>query len=347
MPLAPQAPYDSLAVVTQMVRSLVGDFIQNIQPNNSGTVNTDATGYVVSWVSGNQFNANFNGVQILVNGLPNTVVMVTSPTSLTVLNQVAPNLAGVAYSLVIPTGDFFADAQAYVLPVINTAWRKLQTGLAQKGHPRLENTTILTGLPAMANLDPGAEQYMNWSNFYDGATSWNPATLAGCPVLPPDFISPIYIEERQSVAGSTPANPNLTRFRSMRPAADGLRGNRAKGSYNYYFDWREDGLYLPGSILSMDLKTRYAAFLPDIAVAAAGFSLTPVPIMRCTEALANYAAAIFVTPRGGALLAPGFDAEGDQALAQITSAQSKLQQRASYSRIGWGHRRRASRRFYA
>ena len=97
----------------------------------------------------------------------------------------------------------------------------------------------------------------------------------------------------------------------------------------------------------MDIKTRYAAFLADIAPAAGGFAATLVPIMRCTEALANYAASIFVTPRGS-LLGPSFDAAGDKALAQITSSQSKLQQRASYSRIGWGRRGRGGRgRLYA
>jgi|HubBroStandDraft_1064217.scaffolds.fasta_scaffold09152_5 hypothetical protein len=325
-----------------MVRSLLGDFIQNIQPNNAGTVNVNAGGLSITWTAGNQFTALFNGVPITLNGVPNSIVMVTGPMTATLLNPAAV-ANGIPYTLVVPTGELFSDAQAYVLPIIVLAWRKLQKALALQGHPRLENTAILTGLPVMTNLDPGAEQYINWMGFFDGTNFQTPATLAGCPTLPPDFISPIYLEERQSCASATPANPNLTKFRPMRPAPDGLRGNRAKGSRNFRFDWREDGVHFPGSILPMDIKTRYAAFLPDIVAAAGGFTATPVPIMRCAEALANYAASLFVTPRGGGLLAPGFDAAGDKALAQITSSQSKLQQRASYSRISWGRRGRGGR----
>jgi len=334
VPLAPSAPYDPLSTVTALVRVLLGDFIQNIQPNNAGVVNVNAGGLSITWVSGNQFTALMNGVAIVINGVPNTIAMVTSPTTATLVNQAAV-ANGLNYSLVIPTGDIFADTQAYVVPTVNLAWRKLQKKLADKGHPRLENTTILTSLPVIANLDPGVEQYITWSGFYDGVSLWTPATLAGCPVLPADFISPLYFEERQSVSGATAQNPNLNVFRRMHPAPNGLR-SRAKGSWNRYFDWREDAVYFPGSILNMDVKGRYAAYLPDIAPAAS-FAATPVPIMNCADALANYAASIFVTPRGS-LLGPNFDAAGDMAISQITNSYAKLQQRASYSRRPWGMR---------
>lgn len=341
MPLAPQAPYDSLATVTQMVRTLLGDFIAGIQPNNSGVVNVNGGGLSITWVSGNKFTALMNNVVIIINGVPNVISQVTSPTTANLLNAaaVANNLP---YTLTVPTGDIFADAQAYVVPTVNLAWRKLQKKLALIGHPRLENTTILTNLPVVANLDPGVECYINWQGFFDGVTLWTPATLVGCPVLPQDFISPLKFDERQTVSGATPANPNLNDFRPMHPAPDGLR-SRAKGTRNRYFDWREDAVYLPGSIVNMDLKARYAAFLGDIAPGAS-FTSTPVPIMNCAEALANYSASIFVTPRGGQMLAAGFDAAGDLATAQLKTSYAKLQQRASFSRKPWGTRAGYQRR---
>jgi hypothetical protein len=341
MPLAPNAPYDSLATITQMVRTLLGDFIQNLQANNVGTLNVNNGGLTVTWVSGNQFNALMNGVQIVINGVPNTIALVTSPTTATLVNGAAV-ANGVPFSVVIPTGDIFADSQNYVVPTINFAWRKLQKKLAERGHPRLENTTILNPLPVIANLDPGVEQYINWQGFFDGLNFKTPATLANCPVLPQDFIQPMHLEERQSVSGASPANPNLNRFRDMHPAPNGLR-SRSKGSWNRYFDWREDAIYFSGSNVQMDVKARYAAYLPDI-VPAASFAVTPVPIMSCAESLANYAASIFVTPRGS-MLGPGFDAAGDQALDQITNQFAKLQQRASYSRRPWGRRFQRSRSY--
>lgn len=338
MPLAPSAPYDTLATVTALTRVALADFIAGIQPNNGGTVNTDVTGYIVSWGSGNQFTANFNGVQIIINGVPNVVAMVLSPVSLRLVNAAAPNQVGSAYSLVVPTGDFFADSQAYVLPTINLAWRKLQTKLADKGHPRLESEALLTLLPVVGNLDPASECWINWTNFFDGKNLWSPAApppSGPCPVLPQDFLAPLQLKERPSVAaGST----NFSRLRPMHPAPNSLKG-RAKGTWNRFWDWRVDAIYFPGSLALMDLWSRYNAFLADIAVAAGGFGATPVPILRCADALAQYSAAIFVAPRGS-LLAPNFEAAGDAAVNQITNTFAKLQQRASYSRRAWGARGR-------
>jgi hypothetical protein len=327
-----------------MVRTLLGDFIANLQPNYAGVVNVNAGGLSITWVSGNQFNALMNGVAIVINGVPNTIAMVTSPTTATLLNQA--NVAnGLAYTLSLPTGEIFNDSQAYVLPTVNLAWRKVQKKLALKGHPRVENTVILTSFPVVANLDPGVECYINWQGFFDGVTFRTPATLAGCPVLPQDFISPLRWWERQSVSGATPTNPNLNVFRPMHPAPNGLR-SRSKASWNKYFDWREDAIYFAGSIVAMDVKTRYAAYLPDIAPGAS-FATTPVPILGSAESLANYSAAIFVAPRGNPLLVPGFEAAGDAAIDQITNSYSKLQQRVSYSRQGWGSRYRRRRTTYS
>ena len=335
--IAPAAPYDTLATVTQLTRVALADFVQNIQPFNQGMVSVN--GQAVTWLSGNQFNANFNGVQIIINGVAYTVSMVTSPTTLNLL-QNAGVQAGKTYSLVIPTGDFFADNQAYVLPTIILAWRKLQKALADKGHPRVENEVLLQNLPVVANLDPASECWINWTQFFDGTNLWTPGApppSGPCPTLPPDFIAPLKLKERFYVAGEgTNGVINYNRLRDMHPAPNSLKG-RQKGSWNHYWDWRGDAVYFPGTIVPMDLWSRYNAFLPDIAVADGGFASTPIPIMRSAEALAYYAAGIFVAPRGS-LLAPDFEAKGDAAVAQITNAFAKLQQRASYSRKAWGSR---------
>lgn len=318
------APYDTLATVTQLTRVALADLIQGIQPNNLGVVNVN--GLVVTWVSGNQFTALFNGVQIIINGVPYTVSVVTSPTTLNLV-QTAGVQNAVNYSLVIPTGDIFADYQAYVLPTVNLAWRKLQKKLADKGHPQLESEAIISSLPIVTNLDPGSQQWINWTNFFDGTQQQS------SPTLPSDFISPLRLWERQTFVGT-----NLTPFTEMHPASDALR-SKAKGSYNRYWDWRSDAIYLPGAILNLDLRVRYARALPDISAAAGGFGSTVVPITRCADALAYYTAGIFVVPRGG-LTGPDFEAKGDAAVDQITNAFAKLQQRASYSRRAWGARGR-------
>ena len=74
-------------------------------PNNaapavsfSGTVDTDATGFLISLVSGDDFTPGLVGQTITVNGVETTVSTVTSPTSLEVSTGLTANQSGVAYS---------------------------------------------------------------------------------------------------------------------------------------------------------------------------------------------------------------------------------------------------------
>jgi hypothetical protein len=330
MPIPPPnpAPYDTLATVTALTRTVLADYINNLVPNPQGTCNTN--GQLVTWVSGAKFSIYFNGMVIVINNVAYQVQQVTSATTLT-LTVSAGVQAAVAFVATIVTGDIFGDNQNYVLPTVILAWRKLQKKLADRGHPRLENEADIFNLPVITNLDPISQQWINWTGFFDG-TNFNPQ-----PNLPSDFISPLRLWERQS---TYPATPNLNILRPMKLAPDALY-SKVKGSWNRLWDWREDAIYFPGAILGMDLRIRYAAFLADLAPAGGpvGFGSTPVPIMRSADALAYYSASLVVEPRGGVLSA-SFDMKGDMALDQITNAFAKLQQRTSYSRRPWGARGR-------
>jgi hypothetical protein len=263
----------------------------------------------------------------VINGIAYDVAMVTSPTTLMLMQNPGVQNPAVAYSATIPTGDIFADAQAYVLPTVNLAWRKLQKKLDYSSHPRMRNEVDIFNLPVAGSQDTATQQWISWSQFFDGVNLLTPSTTPAGPVLPQDFISPLRLYERASV----PSGVNPNRFLPMHPADNGLP-SCAKGTRNYLFDWREDALYFVGAILALDLRIQYQSFLPDIALAAGGFGSTVIPVMRCAEALANYSAAIFVTPRGGALLAPGFEMAGDAAADALTNRQAKLSQRGSFRR---------------
>lgn len=324
--LGTNAPYDTLDVVTQQVRVALGDFIQNLNPNLAGTVSTNGT--IVTVTAGSPFSFLLTNQSITINNIVYTVASVSSFTQL-VLTASAGVQAGVTYSAVISLGDIFADSQPYVLPTVNLAWRKIQKKLADKGHPRLRNEIDLLSIPVITNLDPISQQFITWTQFFDG-TNFVPANL-NPPLLPQDLIYPMHIWERPS--GMT------VEFRPMHPAGNSLRSWN-KTSWNRFWDFREDALYMPGSLLNMDWRISYAAFLPDLVVVGTPFSAVPVPIMRCADALAWYSAAIFVSPRGGEALVPGFEARGDQAIDQITNAWAKLQQRSSFHRRAWGQRGR-------
>jgi hypothetical protein len=68
----------------------------------SGTVNTDSTGLQVTWVSGNEFTDALNGQIIIINNEAATVLLVTSATTLTLVNEVGTSASGAAYSAALP-----------------------------------------------------------------------------------------------------------------------------------------------------------------------------------------------------------------------------------------------------
>lgn len=320
------APYDTLATVTQMVRTALGDFIQNQNPNLAGMVLVNGT--QVTLMSGSPFSALLNGLLITINNVQYPVAAVTSLTTLT-LATTAGVQNNVTFSAIIPLGDIFADSQAYVLPTIQLAWRKLQKKLADKGHPRMKNEKDILGIPVVTSNDPITQQSISWTQFFDGTA------FQTLPLLPQDFISPLRIWERPSGM--------VVEFTPMHPAGDTLPP-RNKTSWNRNFDWRGDAIYFPGALIPTDWRISYASFLPDISVVNSSFSQSPVPVMRSADALAFYSAALFVTPRGGEALVPVFEAKGDEATDQITNAWEKLQQKASFHRRPWGERGRSNYR---
>lgn len=312
LPVPPPSPYDTLAIVTQQVRTILGDYIQNMKPAVNGTVDTAGTG--VTWDSGDKFTYLMNGISLVIGGIPYVVAQVNSPTSLTLMTDAGAQ-SGAVFSGVIPTGDIFADTQAYVLPIINLAWRKLQEKLDISSHPRLRDETVIFNVPVVGTLDPSAQCWINWTGFFNGVATFT------TPRLPANFMSPIEMWERQSNGNSNVLN--LLEFSPMSPTVGHLPA-RAKGTYNSMFDWREDAIYFPGAIIPRDFRISFRAYLPDIAVSGS-FSNTVVPLMRCARALAYYAAAEFVEPRGG-VLAQSFTAQGDDAMDMITIRESKLLQ---------------------
>lgn len=320
--LGSNAPYDSLEDVAALTRTYLGDYIAGIDSAVAGVVNTNGT--AVTWVSGSQFTYLFDNVPLIIGGTPYIVAAVNSPTSLTLL-ATAGVQTGVAFSGSLPTGDIFSDSQAYVLPTINAGWRELQRALDDKGYSRNRKETIISSIPVVADVDPSVQCYLDWSGYYDGVTVNN------SPFLPSDFLSPRTLWERQTGM--------QLKFNPMRIAGDGLFDN-VKGTWNQFWDWRDDKLFFPGSLLPMDFRISYNAFLADIVPVANGWAFTPVPIMRCAEALAWYAAKNFVIPRGGATLAPAYAQSGDEAADSLTKMDSKMKQRASYHRQAWGERGR-------
>ena len=182
---------------------------------------------------------------------------------------------------------------------------------------------ILASVTPVQTLDPGVQVYINYSNYYDGVN------LNASPILPQDCIIPIRLWER--VSGTN------QQFVAMYPVSDGLQ-SRPKTTWLREWEWRDDALYMVGAQQTIDIRFRYNRYLPDIA---AGDS--PVPILRCAQALARYTAAEFASSRGSALTA-GLYQQAQQEVDRMIGRTNRRKQRAQHRRqpysrrshVGWG-----------
>jgi hypothetical protein len=220
-------------------------------------------------------------------------------------------------------GDMLTDTQPFTQVMANLAWRKMQNFLANLGFSRARSEAIVPSVPVVANYDPATQVYLAWSGFYDG-NALNTGT-----VLPGDCIMPLRVWER--VAGSN------TGFSEMPMVLDGLP-DCSKVSANRTWEWRNDAMYMPGSTVSMDLRIRYAAYLPDFAtIGQVLWYNQPVPIARCLDALSNYIAAEFAIPRAD-MDAQTYINEGEKAARKIFNREAQAKQRTTATRRAYSSR---------
>lgn len=224
------------------------------------------------------------------------------------------------------SGDILTDTQPFTLEMVNAAWRTLQEFLANLGYTRSKQEILLTAIPAVTSADPGSQVAMSWSSYYNGSGYDIPPTA---PILPQDLILPLRLWERQTSLTGT--------FVPMTQALDGLP-DHPKLPWNHFWEWREDAIYMPGATIPMDIRLRYAAYLPDfIAAATIVFASQPVPIMRCKNAFSYYIAAEATAPRADADAA-AFTQQGDQAARLIFNREVAQKQRTTATRRPYGRR---------
>ena len=273
--------------------------------------------------------------------MPIVPPVVSSPydNSNTILNAAKARLNEQLPTLQSVSGKLLDNTQAFSQQIFNNAWRQLQNFLANLGWSRVTREVIVVGLPPVQSSDSASQVFINWENYFDGVDYWNQ------PVLPPDFTYPLKVWERWSGQNLPfPQEP-------MEMMLEGLPDFGPKVTWNRACDWREDSLYMPGSLMTMDLRFRYVSFLPDIvdnAPSAGRWFQQPVPIYNCLDAMAWY----IVFEIAAARLQPGdeVDVEGlrgkaESAAKQIFNRDQRLRQRVTVTRQplsgrgnsdGWG-----------
>ena len=187
-----------------------------------------------------------------------------------VLNMTRPRLNDSLKSLEPTGGQILQESDAFTHQIAISGWRRVQSRLAELGYTRLNMEIVITGLPVVTNTDPASQTYIDWNGFYDGTA------FTTTPALPANMIQPNWVSERQTGMNAIfPATPNMENM------VGGLPGWQ-KQNRNQCWQWRDDKLWMPGSLSSMDLRIGYAAYLPDpLDVGSTRWFRQPIPIMRC------------------------------------------------------------------
>jgi hypothetical protein len=230
-------------------------------------------------------------------------------------------------------GEVLTDTNVFTQTMVIGAWRKFQTFLAQMGHSAFKNRCVLYNFPVYAATDPSVQTALSWTYYFDGVSFLYPPTVG---LLPADCILPLKIWERMAAVGN-----NAVPFpdEPMGQALDGLP-NRRPQAWNTCWEWRNNALYFPGSIYSMDMQIEYASFLPDPATVNGVpwySTATPyaanqqIPLMRALSPLSLYIAAECSVGRAD-LDTATFKTEAEDETKQVFNLEAKQKQRATTSR---------------
>ncbi len=191
----------------------------------------------------------------------------------TILNTVKTRLN----ALNKEAADILISGQPYMQQCFNTAWRKLQEYLANKGYIKFTSEVELDNLGAKTSLDPAVQTSLDWSGYNNGTT------LDTTKKLPQNLILPMRIWQR--VTGQNAL------FCPMNQWLDGMPSLPAT-PYNQTWEWRGDSIYFTGANTALDLRIRYANYLADfIETTGIPWYEQTVPIVRALDSLSLYVCA--------------------------------------------------------
>ena len=226
--------------------------------------------------------------------------------AMTVLNAAKVRLNDKIETLSAIGGKLLDNTQPFTQQVFNGGWRKLQEYLADLGYTGLKQEITFTAVPAAASIDPALQVWISYAGYWDGVG------LQAAPLLPQNLIRPYKIWERAN--GSAALMTEMDMVLNGLPAVPKLNWNRQ-------WEWRDDVLYMPGSLVVTDIRSRYAGALLDMSDVAGSPGINqlantpwygqPVPIMRCVDSLADYLCREVCVARGDMDGATAFQASAE------------------------------------
>ena len=217
-------------------------------------------------------------------------------------------------------GRILTNTANFTLPYLNSAIRRVVRYMADNGAPVLiKDNVILTNLTPTPSSDPATQVSVTANGYFDGVNQ------NAQPVLPADLILPLRLWER--------ATGSQANFAEMTQPNDGIT-SQVPGSWFQNWEWRQDGIYLPGSTQAEDLRVRYAAMLASIGTNA-DLTKTSIPIRDGQEALAYAVIMQYGFARGSALRTEAETMMKEQCDLLI-SRQTRKDQRRVFRPSGFG-----------
>jgi hypothetical protein len=217
----------------------------------------------------------------------------------------------------------------FTIPFINSGIRKVYRALDISGVATLiQDNIILSNLGpvngplGLAAPDPSIQVSVTYAGYNDGSGTINAAIQ-----LPANTLSVLKLWERQH--GSN--NP----FVEMNQSQFGLASRFQVTTLNDW-EYRQDAIYMVGSILATDIRLRTTVALAG-AVSGAGndFASLSIPILDCTDAVAWSIVELY-----SARLEPDFletaKEHSDEEIAKLVLRQVRQKQSVPYHRQGYG-----------
>lgn len=220
-----------------------------------------------------------------------------------------------------------AQISTKLINSLNSALEWLYTSLGNIGDPTLiSDNYILLGLPVVhgangaGSPDPSTQVCLGYAGFFDGH-QWNSSFR-----LPANMFEPIRVWQRVT-------STNLP-YAPMPQAQDGLapewQGNRL-GSW----EWREDAIWMNGSIQNCDIRIRSRIKLPLFHGANIDFITTYIPVQSCVNPLAYKTAAIIEDSLGNPDGASKRESEAENHLFLLKNSKVRRDQGVPYYRAAY------------
>ena len=220
------------------------------------------------------------------------------------INAANVRLNGNVETLQAIGGQIVGNTQAFSQQAVNSAWRKFQARLADLRFSGLQTETVFTGVPPAGSTDPGAQAYINFSNYFDGAV------LQAAPVLPQGMIRPYELTERATGSGSLFTEMDMLLYAIPRVP---------KANWNRQWLWRNQTLYLPGALLETDIALVYAQLLGDFADGASPWFQQNIPLLNVIDPFAEYICREIAVARGDMAAVLAFQQSAEDMAALVVN----------------------------